>query len=439
MVDRQALVAALRETILLRPLGFIVGGAVVAVAMLGLDAEFGVVLPPALVFEAESARLLYGTLAGATLTVAGITFWVRAASVQLAASQYSPRVVHGFLSDWFQQSMMGLLVGIFTYIVVVYRAIPVGTHATRGDTPELSILVGVALAGGSVLVILVAIRNAVASMQPGALARRITDLTVTRIRESHRARADDAGVEHAATDVLPTSPGQTVRAEGSGWVQRIRIGDLLGALPPGAVVRLEVRVGLFVVRGRPLCTVWQGDRDDSIPDWMVDAQAQRAVRLGRTRVLASDIDYGIQQLVDVAIASLSHGRADSGSVYEAVVHLEIVLRELLERSLPPTVTVDDEGRVVIRVRDFTFDDYVTEAFDRLRLAVAPHPELARAVLTTLGALVRDAHASGRPHRAVPLRRQAVLQLEACESAELLEHDLAGLRAIADRWGLAPAR
>lgn len=437
MWDRQALAAALRENILVRPLLFIVGGAVLALVMLLLDAELGVVLAEQVVFAPESARLLYGTLAGATLTVAGITFWVRAASVQLAASQYSPRVVHGFLSDWFQQSMMGLLVGIFTYIVVVYQAIPV-EGASRAATPDLSILLGVALAGGSVLVILVAIRNAVGSMQPGALARRITDLTVARIRDSHRARVDEAGVEHAGSDVLPTSTGQTVRAAGSGWVQRIHVGDLLGALPRGTVVRLEVRVGLFVVRDRPLCTVWQGARSDTLPDWMVDAQAQRSIRLGRTRVLASDIDYGIQQLVDVALASLAHGRADSGSVYEAVVHIEIVLRELLERGLPPTVTVDDEQRIVVRVRDFTFDDYVTEAFDRLRLAVAPHPDLAAAVLTTLGALVRDAHQIGIPQRAVPLRRQAVLQLEACESADLLEHDLARLHTTADRWGLAPA-
>ncbi|QBI20586.1 DUF2254 domain-containing protein [Egibacter rhizosphaerae] len=440
MPDHEAILARLRSSILIRPLAFVIAGAVLALFMLAVDADPNVGLPTGVAFEPESARLLYGTLAGAVLTVAGITFWVRAASVQLAAAQYSPRVVHGFLSDWFQQSMMGLLVGIFTYIVIVFRAIPSsnGIAARAAATPDLAVMLGVILAGGSVLVILVAIRNAVASMQPGALARRITDLTVERIREAHRARVEDSGIAHAGADVLPTGAGYVVRASNTGWVQRIRVNELLGAMPEGTVVRLKVRVGLFVVRGRPLCTVWQGDRPHTLSERAVDAQVQKAVQLGRTRILASDVDYGIQQLVDVAIASLSQGSADAGSAYEVIIHLEIVLRELLERDLPPTVTVDEQNRVVVRVRDFTFDDYVTEAFDRLRLTAAPHPQVAGAVLSSIGALVYDAHELGRPQRATPLRRQASLQLRSCEAAGLLDHDLEQLHVIADRWGLAAA-
>lgn len=426
-----------RDSMLVRPLLFIVAGVVFGHVSLAVDVALGRdALPTWLQFPAGTARLLLITLAGATLTVAGITFWVRAASVQLAAAQYSPRVVHGFLQDWFQQSMMGLLVGFFAFMVSVLRVMP-DVGATVGidveAVPDVSVLACILLAGGSVLVVLVAIRNSVRSMQPGELARRITDQTIDQIMASHRRATEDS--EAGTLDrEAPAGPGLIVRATGSGWVQGIDADSLLRALPEGTVLRLEVRVGLFVGRGRQLCTVWvPTDLDDRIIDHLRDA-----IHLGRTRTMSQDIHYGIQQLVDVAHGSLSQGTADAASAYEVIVHLEMVLRELLLRELPATVTVDILGRRLLRPREYTFFDYVAEAFDRLRLVAALHPTVVIALLESLGALVADLRAAGHERRVAPLLRQAALVLQAAEAAGHLDEDLAALRRVAARMELASA-
>lgn len=417
------------ESILVRPLVFIASGAMLALVMLGIDGVVGrEVVPEWLRFDADAARTLFGTLAGAALTVAGITFWVRSASVQLAASQYTPRVVQGALHDWFQQSMMGLLLGIFTYLVVVFRALP--EVGGEGGVPQLAALGGPVLTGGSVLAVLVAIRNGVNSMQPGELARGITDTTIDRIRIHHPrlARVSEPGVQSA----VPDRAGHMIRALGSGWVQRLDEEQLLAPLPAGSVVQVDVRVGLFMTRRRPIATIWS---DQPLPA-DVDDRVRRAVRLGRARSSTNDIDYGIQQLVDIAVGSLSSHISDEAGAYEVIANLEMVLRELLARELPPRAYRDAEGREIIRRREFSIDDYVRDAFDRLRLAAAPHPEIVIALLETVGSLIRDLRAAGRTDRVGPLRRQGRLALAACEAAGLLEDDLERVRRAAIRQGLA---
>ena len=418
------------ESILVRPLLFVVAGVVAALALLGLDLLVGPdAVPGWLRFDAAIARTLFATLAGATLTIAGITFWVRAAAVQMAAGQFTPRVVQGFLHDWFQQSMMGLLLGIFSYLVVVLRTLP----EAGGTVPHLAVLAGVVLSGASVLAVLVAIRNGVQSMQAGELARRITDLTLRRISQQHPSRAPHHRSFHV-TD-LPEGPGYVVRAATSGWVQDIDEGRILEALDASATVRLEVRVGLFVRESRPLCRIWSGEGI-----WLdVEPKLRSAIRLGRVRTTRNDIHYGVQQLADVARGCLTQGTADPGAANEVIVHLEIVLRELLRRDLPPVAYADDEGRRMIRRRDYSIEDYVAVAYNELRLVAASYPTSAIALLDSIGALASEVEHSDRSDRARPLRAQGRLALAACERAGLLDEDLAQVRSVAVRHGLVASR
>lgn len=425
----------LDESVLVRPLGLIAAGIVAGVVTLGVDQLLPELVPTWLRFSTGTARTLLITIAGAMLTLAGITFWVRAASVQLASVQYSQRVVHGFLQDWFQQAMMGLLVGFFAYIVVVLRAVPDVTlpDGPQGETPHLGVLIAVVLAGSGVLVVLVAIRNAVRSMHAGELARRITAQTIPIIRTVHPARgADDGEVDSD----LPESPGLIIRARDSGWVEEVDEAALLDPLPDGAVVGLHIRPGLFVVPGRPVCTVWvTGTRLDAPSAQELGRHVVSAVRLARLRPGGRDIHQGIAQLVDVAMGSLAQGAGDAPSAYEVVVHLELVLRELLLRDLPPVASSDDRDRRLVRLRAFTFGDYAEAAFDRLRNAAAGQPMVAAGLLDVIGSLITELEGAGLVRRAEPLRRHAALLAAAAATEATFDAELAPLRRAAARHGL----
>ncbi|MEX0659866.1 MAG: DUF2254 domain-containing protein [Egibacteraceae bacterium] len=418
-------VNTLRRSLFIRPAVFVVGGVALCVVTLAIDASaVGALIPSVLHFSAETARTLLGTMAGAMLTLAGITFWVRAASVQLAAGQFSNRVVHGFLEDWFQQSIMGLLLGIFAYIIGVFRVIPAAS--SLADTPQLSVNLALGLAGGSVLVILHAIRNAVQSMQVDQLARRITDETVERI-----ALLPPLAEAMPVRDLPPPPPplrrGTVIRATASGWVHRLDETGLLARLPGHVTVRLEVRAGLFVLRGRPVCTVWGADLDAATV-----AGVRSQIRLGRNRPESGDIESGIQQLVDLVVGSLSNGLSDTTGAHEVLAHVEMVLAELSCRQLASQGYTDERGRLVLRAREFTWSDYVRTAFDRLRRATGSFPEVTVAMVTLLGTLARDLEAAGHPDRAAPVWRQMRMAVEASEAGNLFADDLESIREAAER-------
>lgn len=412
----------LRDNLLLRPLLFVAAGLVLSWLALALDHALPSLLPSGLRFGAESARLLYVTLAGALLTVAGLTFWVRSASVSLAASQYSARVVSGFLEDFYQQSMMSIMLGLFAYTVSVYRVLPVG----RETSPHFAVLLGIIASAGSIVVVMGAIRNAVRSMHPGQLAQSITEVTLTRIRSfaPRQRRVPDEPTSGRAAE-LPPRGGQLVRVDRSGFVQSIDEDAILAAVPPGSTVLLRVRVGLFVLERRPVVRIWTGGR--------VDVPAVRdAIRIGRHRMLALDAEYGLQQLVDIAVGALSN-HSDVGSAFEVLQHIEMVLRELSRRALPETVTVTDSGTRIIRERAFTFDDYVALAFDRFRRAAASHPSALAPLMSSAALLAEDLEEEGRTGRAAILRRQIPLVVATAEASnDLVEADLERLRERATR-------
>lgn len=423
MSSWQGISGVLRRSLFIRPAVFVAGGVALSLLTLVLDGGIvGALVPSALHFSAESARLLLGTLAGAMLTLAGITFWVRSASVQLAAGQYPARVVHGFLEDWFQQSIMGLLLGIFAYIVGVFRVLPANG---LDQPPQLSVNVAVALAGGSIFVILHAIRNAVQSMQVDQLARRITDETVERISRLHGAHEALPAPPLPPAPAPPLRRGTVIRATSSGWVQRVDETALLATLPGHVTVRLEVRVGLFVIQGRPVCTVWGADLDTAAVDGV-----RAHIRLGRAHPTGLDIASGMQQLVDLAVGSLANGLSDVTSVREVLAHVEMVFAELAWRELPPKRYTDDRGRLVLRPREFSWDDYVRTTFDRLRRAGSSFPDVTAATLNMLGTLARDLDAAGSPDRAAALWRQMRMAVQASESANLFADDLEWVRDVA---------
>lgn len=414
--------ARVRGSVLLRPVAFVLAGILLAAGVLALDGLLGPrALPPWLRFDADGARMLYATLAGALLTVAGITFWVRSATVTLAAGQYSANVVMGFLEDWFQQSIMSLMLGLFAFVVTVYRALPA---TPQGAMPHLAVLLGIALAASSVVFVMAAIRNGVQSMYPGALGRKISDATVERIRATLPVVAGEPQDVRIAP---PSTPSIRVRAGTSGWVAVIDEAGLLEALPPGAVVQLDVRVGLYAVEGRPLAQVWDAGMDEAA----VERHVRSTIRIGR-RSLADDIEFGVQQLVDLAVGSLVGSAADVTSAFEVVQHLELVLWELGRRALRPRASVDDRDRTLIRARHITYDDYVRIAFDRLRRTSVTYPTVSGAMIVTASEVARDLDDAGFRGRAAILRQHVELILAAADRPDVLDSDRRELERLA-RW------
>lgn len=125
-----------------------------------------------------------------------------------------------------------------------------------------------------------------------------------------------------------------VGSDGDGYLQLIDTGALMGlASQEGLLLRLEHRPGQYVVKGRPLVTVWPGESATHELATTINA----AFVLGNQRTDTRDIEFPFEQLVEIAARALSPGINDPFTAIACVDRLGSALwrpQELAGRRRP---------------------------------------------------------------------------------------------------------
>ena len=376
----------LRDSLLYVPASFILGSLVLAWVANWLDQATGTgdiffILPTSV----EAGRTLLGTVAGATITVAALVFSITAVTVQLSATQYSPRVLQGFLQDRFEQIVVGIVMGTFTYALVALAT--AGTADLGADMAHASFAATIGLALGviSALAIVAFIDHVTRRIRVDDTIRRLTGAT-TRSIESSFERSSSETTSVDGWEIEHTLRPVRVHASRSGWTQQIRPQVLLDGLPPDAVARIDISVGDYVAKGDPLLSVWMADQGDG-PD--VDALGRRAIGLGEARTIDDDPRFGIRQLVDIALRALSPGINDPATAADVVRHLIEPVRAAVDARPSPRVHHAENGTRVVLPAQPSPKDYVHLGFGEIRLVAGDQPLVLKALADSLAKLWRD--------------------------------------------------
>lgn len=421
----------LRNSLFVVPMAFVVAAVVLGALAVQLDqrlVEATAELPFGLSSTVDSARAILGTIASATITFAGIAFSISLLVIQLASSQYSPRVVHGLLRDPFTKRIMGVVVGTFTYCLVVLRAVR-GPLEDDGAPVIPSISVGIALVLGviSILAIIAFINHSAHSMDVSRiLARATADGVAAADRLWHDEPQTGSDPER-----LPEAPPDhlLVTHDADGWVRDIDFHGVAAGAPPAGTVRFETEVGRYAVAGTPLCRIWPRPEDPE----RACRKARAGVVTGDSRTVEQDVGYAVRQLADVALRALSPGINDPTTAQDAIFHLGSVLRELLARHPPRLVTPADEDRIVVRPERLGHVEVTRIAFDEVRLAAAGMPTVCVYLLEVLHLLEQSVDGDPRSSEVVgAIRQQAALIRAGIEHADLGAHDADRIRDAHDR-------
>ncbi|MBA2279995.1 MAG: DUF2254 domain-containing protein [Acidimicrobiia bacterium] len=304
-----------RASLFFVPMLAVIGAIAFGLVALGLDGHIDPAtdLPLGFTSTVDSARVVLSTIAGATITFAGIAFSISLLTIQLASSQYSPRVVHTLFRDPFNKRVMALVVGTFTYCVVVLRSMR-SSLEDGGDPniPNLSVAIAVVLGITTILAIVAFINHSAHTMDISEILERVEHDAIVHIRDEWTS----AGTGDGRHDPVPTveEPVHIVRFERSGWVQQVDLDKLLECAPDDTLVRLDTFPGRYAVEGTPLCAL-------SLPPEnreQTERGLRNAIGLGGTRTMQQDVSYGLRQLADVALKALSPGINDPTTAQDAI-------------------------------------------------------------------------------------------------------------------------
>jgi uncharacterized membrane protein len=334
---------------------------------------------------ADGVRGVLSSIAMSIITVTGVVFSVTVVALQLASTQFTPRVLRGFIEDRANQVVLGVFIATFTFSLVVLRTVHAGDERSAPFVPSVSTSIAMVLVLASIGFLIFFINHVAESIRVASVVERIVRDTCATIRRVYPA-LDSA--EPASRDAAraPTADGSTdgavcVLAARGGYVQRIDDAPMLRAARHGnATVRLDVRAGDFIIAGQRIATLWTGA--DANGEAIARA-VEEAFQVGPERTLQQDVQRGLIELVDIAVKALSPGINDPNTANLCIDRLGEVLVTFGARATPPVERRSEDGRLRVIYRWRSFDDVMPEAFAAIRHYGASAPIVMMHLLETL--------------------------------------------------------
>jgi uncharacterized membrane protein len=341
---------------------------------------------------AEGASSLLGAIAGSMITIAGVVFSMTLVALSLASSQLGPRLLRSFMRDTKTQMVLGTFVATFLYCLLVLRTIRRAEEILF--VPHLSVTIAVLLAVVSMGVLIYFIHHVSVSIQANEIVAQVGKELIERIEqlfpESIGRGAHQIPTEPPDTDFIDSfdREARPIESTGDGYLQFID-GDTLMALAmqEDVVIRLERRPGHYVIATRPLALVWPGDR---VTDQLVE-RVNAAFALANQRTSGQDIEFAVNQLVEIAVRALSPGVNDPFTAMTCVDHLGSALCRLAERNIPSPYRYDDQDQLRLITPVFTFPDVTDAVFNQIRQYSRSSTAVTIRLLDTIAEVAGSVH------------------------------------------------
>ncbi|MDZ7638591.1 MAG: DUF2254 family protein [Bryobacterales bacterium] len=140
---------------------------------------------------ADGSRGLLTTIAGSMITIVGVVFSITVVALALASSQYTSRVLRNFMRDRVNQSVLGIMVGVFAYCIVVLRTIRGGDEGSF--VPSVAVIAGLLLAFVGIGALIYFIDHISTSIQAAEILAGVARETVATVERLYPlvAQEDD--------------------------------------------------------------------------------------------------------------------------------------------------------------------------------------------------------------------------------------------------------
>ncbi|PMB17032.1 DUF2254 domain-containing protein [Fischerella thermalis] len=356
----------------------------------------------------DGARSLLEAVAGSMVSVTATAFSITIVALQLAASNFGPRILRNFMQDTGNQFVLGTFIGTFIYCLLVLRTVHGEGDGYEQFVPQFSVTVGILLAIFSVGVLIYFIHHASTIIQASQVIQNVSeDLD----KATHRLFPEKIGhsepeQEQRVTEI-PLSfeeKAYPIRANATGYLQAIDNEELMKiACKHNLLLRIKFRPGKFIVKGSDLVMVFPGERVNQ----KLSKQINDAFILGKERTEQQDVEFPINQLVEIALRAISPAVNDPFTAIRCIDRLSAGLSGLVQRKFPSPYRYDDNHNLRIIAEPFSFEQLVDRAFNQIRQYAQSD---AAVTIRLLEAIATIATYTTNPKHKTVLRRHAEMIL-----------------------------
>jgi uncharacterized membrane protein len=318
----------------------------------------------------DGARGLLSAVAGSIVSVTATAFSITIVALQLASSNFGPRLLRNFMQDTGNQVVLGTFIATFIYSLLVLRTIR-GEDGQDEFIPQISVTVGILLALVSIGVLIYFIHHASTIIQVSHVIAEVSTDLDRAIKRLFPERIGRSLPEHQVTEIPINfdSEAYPIKATGKGYIQTIDDEELMKiAYKQNLLLRIKSRPGKFVFPGTILAMVRTGEGADIKIQNSTSLQKQinDAFILGKERTEQQDIEFPIEQLVEIALRAISPAVNDPFTAIRCIDRLGAGLSHLAQKDFPSPYRFDDNNNLRVIAEPVTFAGLVDTAFNQIR-------------------------------------------------------------------------
>lgn len=340
---------------------------------------------------AEGARQLLSTIAGSTITVAGVVFSITVLILSFASSQHGPRLLRNFMRDRLSQFALGAFVSTYLYSLLVLRTIG---NDSGAELPHVAIAGALVLGIGSMAVLVFFIHHIARAIQVSTIVNAVGRDLDALIRD-YRAHSESNPQPQTQSSAKPAPRRvHSIRSRVDGYVQALSHEDLLtAAVEARGCVRMNVAPGDYVSERMPLATFETNETADAAPT--LDA-IRDAIVIGLERTNEQDLEFPIDQLAEMAVRALSPSLNDPFTAINCINRLGGALAELASFPWPESALRDDTAQLRVILLPTSIDRLLHRAFQQILHYGGSNPAIVRQVMKMLAQTAERAHPQHQP-------------------------------------------
>jgi len=380
--------------------------------------------------DAQVAQVILSVIAQSIMTVVSIVFAILLMTLTLASMQFSPRILISFVRDRSTQWTLGIFLGTFSYCVA---ALPAARALPHPFAPVLTVVGAMLLALVCVGWLLFFIHHISQSISVNHIVDRIA-------RETEQVIDDlmpypRAGHYHPAPPpAVPEEPEFPILSEVSGYIRFVDTARLVEfARAHHLRVRVTRRVGHFVPAGVPLLMVSRRTRIGR--EHFVELTG--AFDIGPMRTLQQDVEFGVIQIVDIALRAISPAVNDPSTAISCIDQLTRILIRWLGRLPPDSLLCNPPHVVRVVLPWIDLEGLLNTAIEQIRAYATTDAAVSLRLLRLLEDVAVTVESESLRLRIVERGRRVV---EGCrgrlppDDLARLEQRLAALEGIAGHAG-----
>ena len=290
--------------------------------------------------DASAARAIISTIAGGIITLTVFSFSMVMIVLNQAASQLSNRLLDHMIGNRFQQLVLGAYIGTIVYALLLLSTIR--EHDTGSSVPALSTYLLILAAIVDIILFIYFLHFITQEVKYDVIIEKIHSETFDSLRHQCplEQEPEEALLSALPFDVLTTRAGVYEDLDTKGLLEFCEKNDLS--------VQLTHLPGTFLLQGSPLLSTERPINED------LQKELMKLVPLSRKESVAANCAFGFRQLTEIAMKALSPGINDPGTAMLSLRALFQLFSYRLEHH-PETHLRDDQGKVRIRVRTWSFE------------------------------------------------------------------------------------